>query len=369
MKTTHIITSLNDGGAEGVLSRMCLLEPQSHIVISLMNMGKYGSILEQAGVKVYCLNLNPSRINLKKVIELYLLIRKINPSVVQTWMYHADFLGGLIAKIAGVPNIFWGVRHSNLDRGTIKKSTYFIMKICALLSYFIPKKIISCSRSAIFSHEKNWYKKNKFELIQNGYDLTRFRPNIKKLFYFNSNNKPIIGMVARYDIQKDHNNLIQALSILKRNSVDFHLVLVGTGMVEDNEKLIKIISDTNLDLKSDITLFGRCDDIPTLMNSIDLHVLSSLGEAFPNVLAEAMACGTPCVSTNVGDAKEIVDKFGWIVPPKNSKELAEAICIALNELQLHPKQWKARKNNCVKHIHDNFEIHRMTQKFHDIWDK
>lgn len=369
LKIFHIITGLNDGGAEGVLSRMCLAEPNRHVVISLMDMGKYGPILEQAGVKVYCLHLNPSKIDFKKIRDLYRLLNQLNPDIIQTWMYHADLLGGLTAKISGVPNIFWGIRHSNLSRGTIKRSTYFIMKICAFLSYFVPKKIISCSRDAVISHQKQGYAKTKFELIQNGYDLTKFKPYIDQnsKFNFTHLDKPIIAMVARYDVQKDHKNLVQALSLLKKQNIDFHAVLVGTGMTEDNEALVELISDSLLCLNKDVTLFGRCNNIPALMNAIDLHVLSSLGEAFPNVLAEAMACGTPCVSTDVGDAKEIIDKFGWIVPAQDSVKLAEAIFIALTECSSEPQQWQIRKTGCVKHIQNNFEIHTMIKKFHQVW--
>lgn len=366
MKLLHIITSLGDGGAEAVLTRICLYEPEKHIVISLMDEGKYGKVLEDAEVSVYYLNLNPSNIDFKKIIKLYNLIKKINPSIVQTWMYHADLLGGITAKLAGVPKIYWGIRHSNLEKGNIKKSTYFIMKICAVLSSLIPKKIISCSREAIYSHISQGYKKDKFELIQNGYDLDKFRPNkdLKIKFDFD---KPIIAMVARYDIQKDHKNLFKALSILKDKDIHIHTILVGTGMTKDNKELLSLISTYNLDLEKDLTLYGRCDDIPALMNSIDLHVLSSLGEAFPNVLAEAMACGVPCVSTDVGDAQEIVNKYGWIVPARNPVQLAEAINIALSELKSKPNKWAVRKNNCVIHIQDNFEIHTMVKKFYHVW--
>lgn len=364
----HIITGLNDGGAEGVLSRICLLEPEQHVVISLMDMGKYGSILEQEGVKVYYLNINPSKIKFKKIIELYSLIRTLNPTIVQTWMYHADFLGGLTAKIAGVPKIFWGIRHSNLNINTIKKSTYIIMKICALLSYLIPYKIISCSRDAISSHINQGYKKNKFELVQNGYDLTKFKPNFDGKITFNYN-KPIIAMVARYDIQKDHQNLIKALSLLKSENINFHAVLVGTGMIKENKELVQLILQNNLILNEDITLYGPCNNIPALMNGVDLHVLSSLGEAFPNVLAEAMACGVPCVSTNVGDANEIVGEFGWIVPSKNSLALARAISLALAEYANYQELWRTRKNNSVLHIEKHFELTAMVNNFHKVWEK
>lgn len=365
----HIITGLNDGGAEGVLSRICLSAPNNHQVISLMDMGKYGQILENAGVAVHCMNINNKKIDPIKIIKLYRLIKEINPLVVQTWMYHGDLIGGTVAKIAGVPNVFWGVRHSNLSIGTIKKSTYLVMKVCAVLSYLVPKRIVSCSRSAIKSHTSQGYKKNIFELIQNGYDLSKFRPfelPFEKIA-FTSNEVPIISMVARFDVQKDHGNLINAFSILKAKSVPFHLVLVGTNMDKSNIKLLEMINDSSLSLDKDVTLFGQYNDIPLIMNSVDINVLSSLGEAFPNVIAEAMACGTPCVSTDVGDASEIVSNYGWVVPKEQPKELSKAIENALNEMNNYPIEWEARRQNCILHIKDSFEIHSMINKFKQVW--
>ncbi len=369
-KILHIITGLNDGGAEGVLTRICLLEPYNHTVISLMDKGKYGDVLEKAGVDVFYLNMEPSKFKLRNIYDLYHTIKRIKPSHVQTWMYHADLLGGITAKAAGVPFVYWGIRHSNLDKTTIKKSTFMVTKICAYLSYIVPKKIISCSNQAVFSHIKQGYNQKKFTVVQNGYDLTKFKPmpNLKNPFDFSKKNKPIIAMVARFDIQKDHKNLIQALSIVKDKQVDFHLVLVGTGMTSDNDELLDIVNHSTLTIGDDITLLGQCDDIPLLFNSIDLHVLSSLGEAFPNVLAEAMACGIPCVSTDVGDAKEIVGEQGWIVPSQNSEALASAIMSALNERTSEPQKWRNRQLDGIDHISSNFEVHNMVNNFHKIWN-
>lgn len=366
----HIITGLNDGGAEGVLSRLCLAAPHQHKVISLMGMGKYGDILRNGGVEVHCLNINTKKLSLFNIFKLYQIIKEINPTIVQTWMYHGDLIGGVVAKIAGVPNIFWGVRHSNLSKGNIKTSTYVVMKSCAVLSYFIPKKIITCSRAAIKTHEYAGYNKKIFELIQNGYDLSKFKPfsNPFDKIIFTSKEVPIIAMVARFDVQKDHSNLIKAFSMLKNKGVNFHLVLVGTAMEKNNSELVQMINNSNLIIDDDVSLYGTCGNIPMLMNSIDIHVLSSLGEAFPNVLAESMACGTPCVSTDVGDAKEIVRNYGWIVPREEPKALSEAIESALYELTFEPEKWKKRKRDCIIHIRNNFDLYEMITKFYKVWD-
>lgn len=368
-RVLHVITGLNDGGAEAVLYRLCTQEPSKHQVISLMDNGKYGPLLIKYNIPVYQLNLNPSKPSPYKIFELYKLIKKIEPSIVQTWMYHADLLGGIAAKTAGVPKIFWGIRHSNLSKGTIKPTTYAVMKSCALLSHFIPTKIISCSKAAVNSHIAQGYDSDKFEVVQNGYDLNSFRPLSQSVerVNFSSAGFPVIAMVARFDIQKDHANLLNALSILKNKGLNFHLVLVGKGINHDNFELMQLIKDSSLVVDKDITLYGQSDNIPLLMNSIDLHVLSSLGEAFPNVLAEAMACGIPCISTDVGDAKEIVSEYGWIVESQNSTLLAEAIESALEELLSDGFKWQIRKKEGINHIRENFELKSMVDGFSKVW--
>ena len=114
----------------------------------------------------------------------------------------------------------------------------------------------------------------------------------------------VIGHVGRFDPQKDQDNLIKALVDLKQRQIKFKAVIVGTNLDVNNDKLVGMIKEKQLE--NDISLLGRRNDIPAVMNGIDLFALSSaFGEAFPNVLNEAMACGTPCVATNVGDSSKI----------------------------------------------------------------
>ncbi|MPX98375.1 glycosyltransferase, partial [Salinivibrio sp. VYel6] len=112
---------------------------------------------------------------------------------------------------------------------------------------------------------------------------------------------------------------------------------------------------------------GRRDDITAVMNGFDIFVLSSASEAFPNVLSEAMACGTPCVTTDVGDAAIIVGDTGWVVPPKNPQALAKAILEAMEERQNNPQAWQARKRACRERIVNNFSIEKMVDSYHRVW--
>lgn len=103
------------------------------------------------------------------------------------------------------------------------------------------------------------------------------------------------------------------------------------------------------------------------MNGFDLFVLSSVSEAFPNVLNEAMACGTPCITTNVGDAAVIVGDTGWVVPPKDPQALAKAMLEAMEEQQDNPQAWQARKKACRERIVNNFSIKKMVESYHQVW--
>ena len=370
-KVLHIITGLGDGGAEGVLTRLCLLSKGvEHEVISLMDEGKYGNTLTDAGVKVTCLRMNPAKPNPFKFLKLLLIIRKIKPDVVQTWMYHADLLGGLAAKITGVKKIVWNLRHSTLDKGKAKRSTILIAKLCARLSLVVPTKIICCAYKALSVHADLGYKKSKMQVISNGYDLARFKPdetlrscvrnelNIEKSIF-------LVGKVGRYDPFKDHSNLLKALSVVKSSNIDFLCVLVGKGLDDENYALNDEIS--RLGLKKNIVLLGQRTDVPAIMNAIDLHVLASASEAFPNVLAEAMACGAVCVSTNVGDAAEILDMPELICEPQDHQALAKLILHSYSLWKSSPVDWDKLKNKNIKRIEDNYSIQNMIKSYEQCW--
>ena len=130
------------------------------------------------------------------------------------------------------------------------------------------------------------------------------------------------------------------------------MVLVGTNLDNNNHDLVSLLDKK--DLNNHVHLLGRRDDIPTIMNGIDIFVLSSISEAFPNVLNEAMACATPCVTTDVGDAAIIVGNTGWVVPKKNPSALMESILEAVDEKKFHNIAWLQRKDACRKRIVENF---------------
>ncbi len=371
----HIITGLSNGGAEGALYRLCTNDTSNtHIVVSMMGQGKYGPLLIQHGIKVICLNMPKGKPKLSAAFKLLQILRKSKPDVVQTWMYHADLFGGVLARIAGYKNIFWNVRQSNFDKNNTNNRTIVISKFLAKLSFVIPKKIICCASSAANIHGDKGYDRKKLVVIENGYDFNQFNNvgpeqiiEIRTTWERGLENTFLIGMVGRFDAQKDHKNLLYALSKLKQlGKLKFKCILVGPNIDELNNVLMNWIADSKL--QDDVILLGQRSDIPVVMAALDLHVLSSaFGEAFPNVVAEAMAAGTPCVVTDVGDAARIVGDIGWVVPPSDSTLLAQSISTAAQEFMNDKTQWQERQSMAKKKIQDNFSIERMVQRYVKCW--
>lgn len=373
MQIFHIITGLSDGGAEAVLYRLCTNDTlnQHTTVVSLMGAGKYGPLLEEAGVRVVCLDMPRGRVTLGGLWRLWRTIRRERPAVVQTWMYHADLIGGVVARLAGVRRVFWGIRHSDLVPGESSRSTIAVAKLCAWLSRFVPTGIACCAERARSVHMALGYVAHKFKVISNGYDISQLKPDIEARQHLRDQwsvpgDTPLLGMVARFDPQKDHANLLASLAALKTQGWVFRCVLVGSEMETDNAILSKWINE--YDLQEEISLLGQRSDIPAVMSALDVHVLSSaFGEAFPNVLAEAMACDTPCVTTDVGDASLIVGETGWVVPPRDSQALASALASALEEYSDAPQDWTARQREARERIVGQFSITAMVERYRELW--
>lgn len=369
----HIITGLGDGGAEGVLARLCSHENSfKHVVISFMDGGKYGSILNESGVEVYCLNMKQGVVSIKPLFRLFKLIKKVNPDLVQTWMYHADLIGGVLARLAGVRHVFWGVRNSTLVPSVSKRSTIFISKLCAKLSHFIPSKIICCAYDALSVHKNIGYNNDKLVVIQNGYDLKKFKLDREARLRVREELKIrkgefLIGTVGRYDPQKDHLNLLKSLKILLKKNINFKCILVGKGLTSSNTVLLEDIN--RLKLNNNIILGGIRSDIPAIMNALDLHILpSAYGEGFPNVVAEAMACGTPCIATDVGDAREIVLNNDFLVEVKNAHELASKIEKYYSIYKEDNNKISVLQYEAIEKVVTNYSISKMVKSFEDVWN-
>lgn len=330
MKILHIITDLDVGGAEMMLYNLVKEHKRSGHDINVIGLaadGPIGEKIKQCGIPVTVIDMKKNSFDLRTLFRIVNLIKEIDPDVIQTWMYHADLVGQTAAIMAGNRPVVWGLHHT-VDRSTIMKPlTRKIIWINARLSTFLPKKVICCSEATCKSHIEQGYAANKMIVIPNGIDLADFKvdPDAKKNKLNEFGMKPgvqLIGMMARFHPQKDHQTFIKAAQILHRTNPDVHFILAGAQLDRENQVILDWITEAGLE--ENIHLIGLRSDIPQLVAGFDIATLSSAyGEALPVSICEAMACGVPCVVTDVGDSRELVSNTGITVPVKDPIALAD----------------------------------------------
>ena len=330
LRIAYVITGLKTGGAEMMLEKLvCNLLPTLDVhVISLTSFGEIGPRLQARGVSVEAMGMRPGLPNPLLFLRLVRRLAALQPDVVHTWMYHADLLGGLAARLAGVRALIWGLRHSNLDAEANKASTLRVVRLCARLSSWLPQRIACAAQKARDTHVAIGYAADRMMVIPNGFDLRRFAPDASARASVRSElgmaaDAPLIGMVGRFDPQKNHRGFAEAMRKLHQRRPEVHALLAGERIDPQNTSLVHWLRDAGI---ADVChLLGRRDDVPRLMASLDVLVLPSIGEAFPNVVGEAMACGVPCVVADVGDAADIVGDLGRVVASGDMSALADAV--------------------------------------------
>ncbi|MES1976576.1 MAG: glycosyltransferase [Pseudomonadota bacterium] len=372
VKVLHIITSLDQGGAEAVLCRLVAQKTEGveYSVISLKGEGFYGATLEASGISPHYFEFARffQLSSFFEFVRLVRLIARLAPDVVQTWLYHADLIGGLAARMAGCRRVVWGIRSCNLSPELISRFTLVVAWVCARLSGLVPAAIACCSQQAAKEHKALGYSADKFHVIPNGYDLGLFSPSPAlrhqvRTEWGIADDEVLLGCVARWDPYKDHDNLLHALSIAANAGTPVRCVLIGGGMAQGNTSLMDLLAKYNL--VQSVVLAGSRKDVPAVMNALDVHILPSVSEAFPNVLAEAMACGTPCISTDVGDAALIVGDTGWVVARRDPQALSLAISDAVNSVKT--EGFVGRQLAARKRIVENFSLEKMRQAYVELW--
>lgn len=371
-KIVYVITSLSTGGAEMMLYKLlqhldrARFEP---VVFSMTDKGEIGPLIEALGVSVIALGMRRGVPNPAVVWRLTRYLRRIQPDVVHTWMYHADLLGGAAARLAGCRRVAWGIRQANLSRTENKRSTLIVVQLCAWLSPWLPTQILSCSNRAKSEHAKIGYLNEKIQVIPNGFNLERFQPDPAARQSVRSElnldpDTPLVGLIARFDVQKNQLGFVEAAASVRMQMPGIHFILAGTGVNSDNRALQSAVSKSGL--QSHMHLLGRRDDIPRLMAALDVLASSSHGEAFPNVLGEAMACGVPCAVTDAGDSAEIVGDTGRVVATGDMAALARNIA----ELLRLPKAAKLLLGRQARQrVRDQYEIAHVTALYQDFYEQ
>jgi len=333
----HVINGLDVGGAELMLKRLIEAhygnQNYRHAVISLNTIGNVGQQLQARGVEVQALGMS-SPLDVPGVLwQLVRLIRTSRPDIVQTWMYHADLIGGLAARLAGNRHVIWGVRCTAIPQSRLS-TTQMVVSLCSWLSRSLPSVIVCCAESARVVHAEKGYDQTKMVVISNGYDLRQFSKDsmlrqIARAAFSIGDDDVVVGTIGRFDPLKDYRNFVNSAMVLASQIDRLKFLMVGPGMDSGNKVLQAWLAESGCVHK--FVLAGESNDIPRCLAAMDVFCLSSSKEGFPNAVCEAMAMSVPCVVTDAGDAAEIVADTGIVVAPGDSTALAEALRTMLSK--------------------------------------
>lgn len=324
ISVAHIITALGSGGAERVLFLVATQSRTSgarHVVYSLADEGMYGPQLRLAGIELHCLGMRGGQTSFVAFIRLIKLLRRQKPAIVMTWLYHADLFGTVAARLAGVRRIIWNLRCSEFTFSDHPATTGYIVALLARLSRF-PSAVAANSISGRRAHEALGYRPRRWIYLPNGFNTEEWRPDAADRARTRadlglSDHHFVIGRIGRADPQKDFATFLEACRMLVEALPSLRIMLVGQGTQE-----LAIPAE----LRPRTLVLGERRDVPRLMRALDLLVSSSAyGEGLPNIIGEGMASGVPCVATDVGDSRALLDDAGLVVPPRDPRALARAM--------------------------------------------
>jgi len=364
----HVITGLGQGGAETMLLKLLRQTDRTQFSMRVVSLlappGPIAERIEALGIPVVALGIGRQVPNPAGLWRLASILRDARPDLVQTWMYHGDLVGGLAAKLASIRlPVIWNIRQSNFDPNNSRRRTIQLARLCAMLSKRLPNRIICCSNVARRVHAAMGYDESKMQVIPNGFDLLAFRADPSARVALRTelglpSDARLLGMVARFDPQKDHQTFVAAAQRLHARLPDVRYVLCGAGVDRGNAELTDWVDRAGL--TGVCHLLGQRNDMARVNAALDLATLSSAyGEGFPNVLGEAMACEVPCVATDVGDSAHVIGDTGRVVPPRDPHALADA----WGDLLADPSSLRALGKQARRRIVDNFSIARVTRAY------
>jgi len=327
IRVLHLITTLQAGGAQTMLTNLVSHgdgDALRHVVVDMLGDDDVNTDcaarIRACGVPVHSLGMTRGRASAAAVGRFIRLLRSERPTLVQTWLYHADLLGLAAVPAARLP-VVWNIR-SAWHQG-IKRLT---PRVCALLSR-MPAAVVVNSEAGRAVHEAIGYRPRRWCLIGNGFDLDVFKPDEQARASVRAelgldSGTPLIGLIGRWDPHKDHQTFLAGAALVAARDPNVRFVLVGDGVSSDNPVLLRMLEDAGVAAR--VHLLGSRKDIARITAALDVAACTSIGEAFPNVVGEAMAAGVPCVATDVGDAAKLVGEMSMIVPPRDAPRLAAA---------------------------------------------
>lgn len=367
-----VVNGTGVGGAERMVGRVLTRLSADEFDMKVFCLDSCGAVaeqLEKSGIPVLGMDILRRRVpNPLDIVTLAHELKQFRPDVVQGWMYLSNLYGGLAAKLArhDCP-VAWNIRHSTLDPNIDSRAMRLTAWIGGKLSRWMPERIVLCAEAAREAHCRVGYAPDLLQVIPNGFDLSEFRPDptarqrVRQELGL-TDNTPLVGLMGRFHPHKDHRTFVRAARVVADRIPNAQFLLVGADQVYTSSDIWSWIDEVGL--RNQFHLLKVRSDPAAVDASLDVSVCSSTTEGFPNVVGEAMACGVPCVATNVGECTEVVGDTGRIVPKQSPQQLGEAISELLNL----PTTDRIRLGQAARRrVCERYDIVQIVAQYRTLW--
>lgn len=374
LSLVHIISDLSIGGAEMMLFNLLSEADTRRFVPAVISLGKRSKLdarIEELDIPVYNLGMTPATLPTpRQVWRLLATVRRLRPHLIQGWMYHGSLAAQLSeSAVARRTPVIWSIHSCNNDLTLEKRLTSAVIRLCGRLSAR-PAKILYVSEASRRQHEAMGYCSQHSQVITNGFDTAQFSPSVKARAAVRAElglgeDQFLIGLVGRFHPMKDHLNFLRAAALMASDNSAAQFVLAGREVDGNNHTLGRLLAKCGLEGR--VHLLGERRDTHNVIAALDVCSLSSsYGESFPLVVGEAMACGVPCVVTDVGDAALLVGDTGFVVPPRNPEALARA----WRELIRLGPDGRAQLGEAARErVCENFLLAPVVAQYESLWEK
>lgn len=370
IKVLHVITDLDQGGAEMALLRLLEHSKSSHFEHKVLSLVSGGCLREnfKSLATVNDLGLNYGQFQISAIVRLLKYLQANRFNIMHGWMYHGNLIASLAGLVQGRVPVIHGVRQCLYPNQESTLSTKVIIKLNALISKFANVCLYN-SRISMKHHEKVGFCSNNQRLWLNGFDLnTLIRDENKRIQFrkqLNLNEGDfLVGSLGRDHPMKDYPTALRAFESLSKDA-RMHYALGGRNLDHNNKTIKNLISDSGL-ARERIHLLGPINDTQAFYSGLDCFLLPSMSEAFPNVLVEAMAYKLPIVSTKVGETPEILGNYPYLCEPGDHQMMAKN----LTEIQnLTETDTMSLTESLLDIVNTNYTIESSSRYVENIYEE
>jgi glycosyltransferase involved in cell wall biosynthesis len=370
LKVVFLIRVLNVGGAERQLVELAkALDKESFevVVLCFYDDGALTHELLAAGIPVISLRKRGRWEVFRFAIRLAAELRRLSPDILHGYLTGPNLMATLMKPVVARTRVVWGIRASRVE--TNDPLERLLARIESRFSAWANLVIINSVAGLAYCRAAG-FAADRCIVIPNGIDTTRFSPEAGGKIKYRSKwgiapDALVIGLVGRIDPMKDHPSFLRAAAILAQTRSDARFVCIGGGPDNYVSELRGLARELGLEDK--VVWTGIIDDMPSAYRALDICCSSSaFGEGTPNCVAEAMACGVPCVVTDVGDSRAVVGATGAVVPGRNPAALARGLQAMAQRIAEHPESGAAARARIVANFSLANLVDKTSQAFHGL---